>query len=131
MTNTPLQSNPVGWFELYVSDLERAKAFYQAVLNRPMEDLPLMPGSDMQMCAFPMTANGAGAAGALVKSPKMGPGGGGTLVYFSTPDCATEAARAQAHGGKVLQPKMSIGSYGFIAIVQDTEGNIIGLHSHE
>lgn len=70
-----------------------------------------------------------GTAGALVKSSKMGPGVGGTLVYFSCADCAEQAARAQAAGGKVLQPKTSIGQYGFIAMVQDTEGNLIGLHS--
>lgn len=131
MANTPLQSNPVGWFELYVSDLGRAKAFYQAVFKRPMEDLITPPGGDMQMCAFTMNPAGTGAAGALVKSPKMGPGSGGTLVYFSSPDCAVEAARAAAQGGKVLQQKISIGPYGFIAIVQDTEGNTIGLHSRE
>ena len=131
MESAPLPSNPVGWFEIYVADLDRAKTFYQAVLQRPMEDLPTPPGGDLQMCAFTMNPTGPGAAGALVKSPQTGPGSGGTLVYFSTPDCALEAARAAAHGGLLLQPKMSIGPYGFIAIVQDTEGNTIGLHSME
>jgi predicted enzyme related to lactoylglutathione lyase len=131
MATTTPQSNPVGWFELYVSDLERAKTFYQAVFKRPMEDLSTPPGGDTQMCAFTMNPNGWGAAGALVKSPKMSPGSGGTLVYFSSPDCAVEAERAKTHGGRLLQPKTSIGQYGFIAIVQDTEGNTIGLHSRE
>lgn len=131
MPNTLLQSNPVGWFEIYVADLARAKAFYQSVFKRPMEDLSTPPGSDSQMCAFTMNPTGWGAAGALVSSPKMGPGQSGTLVYFSSPDCAVEAARAAAHGGQVLQPKMSIGNYGFIAIVQDTEGNAVGVHSRE
>jgi len=120
--------NAVGWFELYVDDLARAKAFYKAVFNREMEDLPT-PEGDMQMCTFAGIDDAPGAAGALVKSPKMGPGIGGTLVYFSCADCAEQAARAQAGGGKVLQPKTSIGQYGFIAMVQDTEGNLIGLHS--
>lgn len=120
--------NPVGWFELYVSDLPRARAFYQAVFQRPLADLP-MPGGEVQMCMFEMKPEASGAAGALVKSPHMKPGSGGTLVYFSCADCAVEAARAAASGGKVLQPRMSIGEYGFIAIVQDTEGNTIGLHS--
>lgn len=83
----------------------------------------------MQMCAFTMNAQGTGTAGALVKSPHRGPGSGGTLVYFSCADCAAEAARVVANGGTVYQPKMSIGHYGFIALVQDTEGNTIGLHS--
>ena len=66
--------------------------------------------------------------GALVKMPGC-PSGGGTLVYFACEDCAVEAARAAAHGGQVVKPKMSIGEHGAIALVQDTEGNMIGLHS--
>jgi uncharacterized protein len=121
--------NVVGWFEIYVADMDRAKSFYKGVFQREMVDLPAM-GSDMQMCAFAWVDNGAGAAGALVKSAAMSPGTGGTLVYFSCEDCAVEAARAVTHGGKLCQEKMSIGEYGFIAIAQDTEGNTIGLHSH-
>ena len=51
------------------------------------------------------------------------------MVYFSCDDCAMEAARAASSGGKVLYEKMSIGEHGFIAMVTDTEGNVIGLHS--
>jgi predicted enzyme related to lactoylglutathione lyase len=121
--------NAVGWFELYVNDLAPARAFYTAVFNREMQDLP-MPEGDMQMRTFTGLDDAPGAAGAFVKSPRMGPGVGGTLVYFSCADCAEEAARAQAAAGKVMQPKTSIiGQYGFIALVQDTEGNLIGLHS--
>lgn len=124
-------SNAVGWFEIYVSDFERAKAFYAAVFERPMEDLAAPPGSPpMQMCAFSMNPEGTGAAGALVCDDTMKPGTGGTLVYFSCVDCAVEAARAADHGGQVYQPKMSIGPYGFIAVIGDTEGNTIGLHSN-
>lgn len=126
--NLPLP-NAVGWFELYVTDLKRAKAFYQAVFQRSMEDLAMQAGSGLQMCAFTTNATATGASGALVKSNYMGPGTGGTLVYFSCMDCAVEAARAQTYGGKILQPKKSIGTYGFIAMVQDTEGNTVGLHS--
>ena len=129
MANTALPSNPVGWFEIYVDDLARAKTFYQDVLKRPLEDMPMSPDSDMQMCMFTMNPTGPGAAGALVKSSDMKPGSAGTLVYFSCADCAVEAALAAAHGGTVLQPKTSIGEYGYIAMVRDTEGNTIGLHS--
>lgn len=129
MTTSVPDRNAVGWFELYVADLSRAKAFYQAVLQRPMEDLTAPPGSDLQMCAFTMNPEGGGSAGALVKSPYGKPGIGGTLVYFSCADCAVEAGRAATHGGTIFQPKTSIGPYGFIAVVQDTEGNSIGLHS--
>ena len=59
----------------------------------------------------------------------MGPGAGGTLVYFTCTDCSVEEARVEKAGGKILQPKMSIGEHGFCSIVMDTEGNPIGLHS--
>jgi hypothetical protein len=121
-------NNVVGWFELYVADMPRAKKFYQSVFAREMSDLPSMD-SDMEMCAFAWVDNAPGAPGALVKTSKLGPGGGGTMVYFSCEDCAVEAARAVTGGGVLCQAKMSIGEYGFIAIVQDTEGNTIGLHS--
>jgi uncharacterized protein len=122
-------NNPVGWFEIYVADMARAKAFYTTVLQHPLEDLAAPPGSEMALSAFPMAQAAYGAAGALVKSPFKGPGDGGTMVYFSCADCAVEAARATAAGGTLCQGKMSIGGYGFIAIVRDSEGNTIGLHS--
>jgi hypothetical protein len=61
--------------------------------------------------------------------PGFSPGGNGILVYFSCADCAVEAAKAAKAGGKVQKEKVSIGQYGFIALVVDTEGNMIGLHS--
>jgi predicted enzyme related to lactoylglutathione lyase len=56
-------------------------------------------------------------------------GGGGTMVYFSCDDCSVEAVRAAESGGRIFREKMAIGEHGFIAIVNDTEGNMIGLHS--
>lgn len=125
-----MSHNPVGWFEIYVQDLDRAKAFYEAVfkvaLNRLDSPTP-MPG--LEMLAFPMNMEGSGASGAIVKMEGCPSGGMGTLVYFSCEDCANEASRVDAAGGSVCKPKMSIGEYGFIALVMDTEGNLIGLHS--
>ena len=126
-----MKSNPVGWFEIYVQDMPRAKAFYEAVFQGKLEELknPDPKGfPDMEMWAFPMDMEGPGAAGALVKMSGC-PSGGSTLVYFSCEDCSVEAARVAPNGGKVFQEKMSIGEYGFIATVVDTEGNMIGLHS--
>lgn len=117
--------NPVVWFELYVQDMPRARAFYEALLGVTLERLP---ETELEMWAFPMEQGGAGAAGALVHMPGM-PSGGSTLVYFSCEDCAEHAERARAAGGRVQQPKMAIGPYGHIAMVVDTEGNMIGLHS--
>lgn len=121
-----MANNPVGWFEIYVQDMPRAKAFYQAVLAIELQELG---GMDMQMWAFPMQDNASGASGALVKMDGCPSGGNSTVVYFICTDCATEAARAAAHGGQVVREKFSIDPYGFVALVLDTEGNMIGLHS--
>lgn len=126
-----MTSNPVGWFEIYVQDMSRAKAFYQAVLKVSLEAL-MPPGDDgLEMQAFPMQMDVPGAAGSLVKTKGYPSGGNSTLVYFSCADCGDEAGRVVAAGGKIEKKKMSIGEYGFIALAYDTEGNMFGLHSHQ
>jgi uncharacterized protein len=119
-------SNPVGWFEIYVDDMPRAKAFYEAVFGLELSRLD-SPG--VEMYAFAMQQDAYGASGALVKMPGFGAGANSVLVYFTCADCAVEAAKAAKAGGRIQKEKMSIGPYGFIAIVADTEGNMIGLHS--
>ena len=121
-----MANNPVGWFEIYVQDMARAKAFYEAVFETKLSQLP-SPG--IEMWAFPMNMEGTGASGALVQMPGLPSGGNSTLVYFSCEDCGVEGVRAAQAGGKVERDKMSIGDYGFIVLVKDTEGNLIGLHS--
>jgi len=123
MTN---QRNPVGWFEIYVQDMGRAQSFYEQTFQVKLAPLP---SPIIQMLAFPGGPDGYGCPGALVKMEGKGSGGGGTLIYFSCADCAVEAARARKAGGQVFKEKWSIGEYGFIALVVDTEGNMIGLHS--
>ena len=79
-----MKSNPVGLFEIYVQDMPRAKAFYEAVFQGLLEELknPDPNGfPEMEMWAFPMSMEGSGAAGALVKMAGC-PSGGSTLVYF-------------------------------------------------
>ena len=129
MSTTPPR-NPVGWFEIYVQDMARAKAFYENVFQVALERLP-NPDPDLEMWVFP--GMGAmdlpGCNGALCKMKDKDPGTGGTLVYFSCDDCAEQAARARTAGGRVHLEKMSIGPYGHIALVVDSEGNMIGLHS--
>ena len=124
-----MQTNPVNWFEIYVEDMERAKAFYEAVLDGKLEHLPSPESEPCELWAFPMSHEGYGSAGALIKMEGCAPGGGGTLIYFKCDDCAVEAARAVENGGRIFKEKMSIDKYGFIALVYDTEGNMIGLHS--
>jgi predicted enzyme related to lactoylglutathione lyase len=76
-----------------------------------------------------MQPNGSGASGSLVRMPGFEPGRNSVLVYFSCADCGVEAAKAVQAGGRIEKEKMSIGQYGYIALVIDTEGNMIGLHS--
>lgn len=118
--------NPIDWFEIYVQDMERARAFYNQVFQVQLEriDTP-----DLEMWGFPMDGERYGASGALVRMPGFAPTGNGVMVYFKCKDCADEAARAAGSGGSVVKPKFSIGKYGHIALVKDTEGNMIGLHS--
>jgi predicted enzyme related to lactoylglutathione lyase len=118
--------NPVGWFEIYVDDMKRAKAFYERVFGIQLSKLD---NPELEMWAFPMNRGGSGASGALIKMPGFSAGANGVLVYFSCTDCAAEAAKAAKAGGRIQKEKMSIGQYGFIALVIDTEGNMIGLHS--
>lgn len=121
-----MNRNPVGWFEIYVQDIDRARKFYETVLAVKLEKLDA-PG--MNMWAFPMEMANPGASGALVCMPGVPSGGSGTLVYFSCADCAVEEGRVVAAGGKIKDAKMSIGQYGFISLLIDPDGNCFGLHS--
>jgi predicted enzyme related to lactoylglutathione lyase len=122
-------TNPVGWFEIYVSDMDRAKTFYETVFNTQLEDLGDPNDTAIIMKAFPSNMEKYGATGALVKMEGVPVGGNSVLVYFACEDCAEEASRIASAGGRVEKTKFSIGEYGFIAIAVDTEGNMFGLHS--
>lgn len=124
-----MTTKPVGWFEIYVQDMPRARAFYETVFAGKLEKMDA-PGGEVEMWSFPGPMDESmGSSGALVKMEGFGPGIGGTLIYFMCEDCAIEAGRAAAQGGTLMKEKFSIGSYGFVAIVTDSEGNAIGLHS--
>ena len=123
------ERNPVGWFEIYVRDIERAKSFYETVLGVGLTKLKQSGNSLETMWAFPMQQDGTGAAGALAKMEDAPVGPGGTIVYFICEDCAEQAKRAKQAGGQIVKDKFSIGDYGNIALVADLDGNIIGLHS--
>jgi predicted enzyme related to lactoylglutathione lyase len=121
-----MSTNPVGWFEIYVDDIERARTFYETVLGITLKKLE-SPGRKMMQ--FESDMKGYGSGGALVKMDGLGPSVGGTLVYFMCDDCAAEGARIKAAGGSVKRDKESIGEYGFMVLAMDTEGNLFGLHS--
>jgi uncharacterized protein len=122
MTN----SNPVGWFDIHVSNMDRAKKFYETVFNIQLFDLPIEWG---KQSLFPFNQESPNISGALVEKADMTPNGNNTVVYFETEDCIVEEKRIEIAGGKVVKPKMSIGEFGFVSIFIDSEGNTIGLHS--
>ncbi len=122
--------NPVVWFEIYVQDMDRAKKFYSEVLKIEFQQLSDPTEQSMLMFSFPSDMNAMGIGGSLVKMEGALPSNGsGTIVYFGCEDCGIEESRVEKAGGKVCQPKMSIGEFGFCTIITDTEGNTIGLHS--
>ncbi len=124
------QMNAVGWFEIFVEDMARAVAFYQDVLGIELQDMT-DPTGETEMMSFPSTMEAYGAAGALVKAAYAQPGSGGTQVYFSVEDCATQEARVEKAGGKIIRPKFSIEEYGQVVVCEDSEGNTIGFHSQK
>ena len=118
--------NPVIWFEIYVQNMNRAKKFYESVFQAKLERID---SPEIEMWSFPMLMDQVGTAGALVKMEGIPSGGNSTIVYFTCKDCAIEEGRAEKLGARIHKRKMSIGKYGYISLLFDTEGNMIGLHS--
>jgi predicted enzyme related to lactoylglutathione lyase len=118
--------NPVGWFEIYVQDMARAKTFYEKTFDVSLQHLT---SDGLEMWAWPMFQDASGCPGALVKMEGKDSGVGGVIIYFPCDDCAALAERAAKNGARIQKPKTAIGQYGFISLVVDTEGNMIGLHS--
>lgn len=121
-----MKTNAINWFEIFTSDFERARAFYEKILNRPLIPTTM---ECMQMALF---AEGGekGTGGALAKMDGFAPGAGGTLVYLDVEgDLDNVLKRVPEAGGKVVRDRLAIPPHGFIGIIEDTEGNIVGLHS--
>lgn len=121
----------VGWFDIYVDDMDRAQNFYEAVLETTLQPMDDPNDASIEMRVFEDDYASHGAGGALVKLEMAKPGPGGSMVYFSCQDCEVEQARVEAAGGSVVRPKFQIGEHGFVSLVIDTEGNMVGLHSQE
>ena len=120
--------NAIGWFDIYVEDMDRAVAFYESVLEYKLERI-VDPTGETQMMSFPASMNAYGASGALVRSEHAKPGVGGTMVYFSVEDCSVQESRVAAAQGHIVRPKFSIGEFGWVTLCVDTEGNMFGLNS--
>jgi predicted enzyme related to lactoylglutathione lyase len=121
-----MKNNPVGWFEIYVQDMDRARGFYETVLGTT---LTALGPPELQMFAFPGDLVSTGASGALIKMQGVPSGGNSVMIYFTCEDCSLEGSRVAAAGGTLFREKMSIGEYGFVVLALDTEGTMFGLHS--
>ena len=115
-----MKQNAIGWFDIYVSDMDRATNFYQTVLKKTLDVMQDPTDSKVQMKSFPTDMGTYGAGGALVQREGSTPGVGGTTVYFGVEDCAVEESRVGTAGGQVIRPKMSIGEFGWVTLCMDT-----------
>ena len=118
-------SNPSSWFGIHAQDLDRAKAFYESVFGKPLQDIG---GNGFRFIISPADYTQHGTAGMIWHDSNAQPGHGGTTIFFNCPDCTETAEKAVSAGGKLLQGKFPIAN-GFAAFIEDTEGNRIGLHS--
>lgn len=125
-----IQKNAISWFEIGTNDLERAATFYETIFNISLISLDM---ADIKMRMFPVSDMQEGVGGALI-------GGGGMhipsatdgpLIYLNaSPDVQLVLDKVEAAGGKIMLPKEEISpEFGYMAIIIDTEGNRIGLHS--
>ena len=123
-----MKHNMVGWFEIPVADMDRAKAFYNAVFNIEVQ---VQDFEGTLMGWFPFAEDKPGASGSLVYNEAYKPSDThGVLVYFASEEITKELSRVEAEGGKVIQQKTQISpEIGYMAIFVDSEGNRIALHS--
>ncbi len=122
--------NALNWFEIPVSDTQRAKKFYETIFGISMEQQENM---GMQMTFFPGVRGNGKVSGALVQGPKHKPSADGAKIYLNgSPDLNHALSKVEASGGKIRMPKTKISDeIGHIAFFTDSEGNTLGLHSKE
>lgn len=120
--------NHVGWFEIPVVDMDRARKFYEAVFDITIE---IHDMGGVVMGWFPGAEKKPGATGTLIKHEMYSPSNThGVLIYFSCEDLDNELGRVEKSGGKVLRPKTEIGGgHGYMGLFLDCEGNRLALHS--
>lgn len=121
-------ANALNWFEIPATDLGRAQKFYESIFDITMQFLDM---GESQMSMFPTGEKKVG--GAVVKSEFNIPSSSGSLIYLNAnPNLQTVLEKVEAAGGQVAMPKTPISDeWGFFAIIIDTEGNSVGLHSME
>lgn len=127
------ETNILTWFEIPVTELQRAKRFYETILD--IEMMERKDGAD-EAAFFPFNpdviqATSGRVTGVLSKSSRNKPSGNGTIVYINaSPHLQTVLDKVEPAGGKILSPAIKIPP-GYIVVILDSEGNRIGLHSEE
>jgi predicted enzyme related to lactoylglutathione lyase len=127
------QTNILTWFEIPVTDIDRAKKFYETILD--IEMIKRKDGND-EAVFFPynpdvVQATSGRVTGVLSKNTRNSPSDHGTMVYINaSPDIQLVLDKVEKAGGKIIAPKMQIPA-GFIAVILDTEGNKVGLHAEQ
>jgi uncharacterized protein len=125
MSDFNSQKNRAVWVDVPVADLDRAQRFYAAVLGIAVHR------ESFQSFNFCMLDHHDGNGGCLVVKPEEIAANGGLLVYFNVDGRIKDAvAKVEPNGGSIVQPPHSIGPHGFRAVVKDSEGNRIALHSN-
>ncbi|MCR9227681.1 MAG: VOC family protein [Flavobacteriaceae bacterium] len=126
-----MEYNMIGWFEIPVADMDRAKKFYDAVFQVKIQ---LQDFGGTKMGWFPADHGKPGASGSLIKNKDWykPSESDGVLVYFNSKDVQEELDRIESNGGEILQAKTQISpDIGYMAVFLDSEGNRIALHSRE
>ncbi len=122
--------NAISWFEIGTTDLERATRFYETIFRIKLNPLDLQ---NIRMRMFPLDNMMTGIGGAIVDSGGFHKPSAtdGPLVYLNAnPDVQLVLDKVESAGGKIMVPKTEISpEYGFMAVIMDSEGNRIGLHS--
>jgi uncharacterized protein len=115
----------INWFELPVTDIDRAKAFYAAILGTALSEI-----ADADGRRFAMFPSEDGVAGAIVQAEGYVPSMAGALVFLNAGDELEPVLdRVEPAGGRVLLPRMEMGEWGVAAFIVDSEGNKVALHA--
>ncbi|MEO0479275.1 MAG: VOC family protein [Planctomycetota bacterium] len=124
MSDPQIENQRIVWFDMPVTDLDRAIAFYREVLAIQIDK------ESFENFTFAVLEHGPGNGGCLIPDPEHKPTDSGPLMYFGVEGRLPDAVeKTRAHGGEVVQDTHPIGPHGFRAIVRDSEGNRIALHS--
>jgi predicted enzyme related to lactoylglutathione lyase len=122
--------NALNWFEIPVSDFDRAKKFYETLFDYQMPEMQMGP---VRMGFFLYDQPGGKVGGAICQSDLHKPSQEGSVIYLNCqPDLQVALDKTESAGGKILQSKTKISAdqeLGYTAFILDTEGNKIALHS--